>query len=101
MRLNTRLNETSGRNEILVPIRMLLQDANAPAVPVNSAADRALAAENTRLKEEIKNIHASATYRIGRAVTWLPRKVRGGVRCYQEHGMRYTLRRAKEHLQKR
>ena len=36
--------------------------------------------------------------RIGRAVTWLPRKIRGGVRCCRDHGVGYTLRRALYHL---
>jgi len=36
--------------------------------------------------------------RIGRAVTWLPRKVRGGVQCYRDHGVGYTLRRALYHI---
>ena len=43
-------------------------------------------------------VHASASFRIGRVITWLPRKIRGGVRCYKEHGMRYTVRRTFEHL---
>lgn len=43
-------------------------------------------------------IRASWSYRIGRAVTWLPRKVRGGVRCLRENGFSYTLRRVKEHI---
>lgn len=30
------------------------------------------------------------SYRIGRAITWLPRKLRGGVRCIREHGLKYT-----------
>lgn len=41
--------------------------------------------------QEIQNIHNSWTYRIGRVITWLPRMIRGGVRCFQEHGLSYTL----------
>jgi len=43
--------------------------------------------------DEAALIRASATYKIGRAVTFLPRKLRGGVRCLQENGLRYTLNR--------
>ena len=48
--------------------------------------------------QEVDNIHRSATYRIGRAITWLPRMVRGFARCYREHGWRYTWRRVVAHI---
>lgn len=47
---------------------------------------------------ELARVRASWSYRIGRIITWLPRKVRGGIRCYQEHDLRYTLWRVKCHL---
>ena len=39
-----------------------------------------------------------AAFRIGLAVTWLPRKVKGGIRCLRENGLAYTLRRGLFHL---
>lgn len=48
--------------------------------------------------QEVENIHRSATYRIGRVITWVPRMARGFVRCYREHGWRYTWRRVVAHL---
>ena len=51
-----------------------------------------------QLIREIEGIHASVTYKVGRFITWLPRNVRGCVRCYQEHGFRYTLWRIREHF---
>ncbi|NLG05315.1 MAG: glycosyltransferase, partial [Clostridia bacterium] len=57
-----------------------------------------LKAEIHRLELEIRSIHLSATYRIGRFFTWIPRKVRGGIRCYREHGLGYTLNRVLVHL---
>ena len=42
---------------------------------------------------EIEDIRASATYKIGRFVTWLPRKMRGGIRCWRENGAVYTFKR--------
>lgn len=50
------------------------------------------------LEQEIKNIHSSATYKIGRIITWLPRKIRGGIRCYKQNGARYTFERILVHL---
>jgi len=47
-------------------------------------------------KKEADLIRASVSYRIGRFITYIPRKVRGGIRCYKEHGVGYTLGRVKE-----
>lgn len=44
------------------------------------------------------DIKSSRSYRLGRAVTWLPRKLRGGIRCYRGHGLRYTLHRMLYHI---
>lgn len=50
------------------------------------------------LHKEINAIHDSATYRIGRFITSIPRKVRGAIRCYKEHGWEYTIMRVFSHL---
>lgn len=50
------------------------------------------------LERELASIKGSVSFRLGRALTWLPRKVRGGVRCYKEHGGRYTDERILYHL---
>ncbi len=54
--------------------------------------------QNARLKRELDSVHKSASFRVGRAVTFLPRKLRGGVKCYQEHGAAYTADRLLMHL---
>lgn len=43
-------------------------------------------------------VQASISYKIGRIITFVPRKLRGGVCCLREHGGRYTLRRIKQKL---
>ena len=57
---------------------------------------------NQRLvAQQAKRIHdleSSVSFRLGRAITWLPRKVRGGVRCFKEHGVGYTVRRTLYHM---
>ena len=45
----------------------------------------------------LEDMKASVSFRIGRGITWMPRKLRGGIRCYREHGLRYTARRFLEH----
>lgn len=54
-----------------------------------------LLSENKALKKQIRLIKESWSYRIGRFITFIPRKIRGGIRCYKENGMQYTLNRAK------
>lgn len=40
--------------------------------------------EVSDLKREIYNIHQTKSYRIGRAVTYIPRKIRGGIQDHQD-----------------
>lgn len=47
-------------------------------------------------KDEAQLIRSSWSYKIGRFITFIPRKLRGGIRCYKENGFDYTLRRVKE-----
>lgn len=41
-------------------------------------------------QKEISDLKRSTSFRVGRLVTFLPRKIRGGVRCCKEHGAIYT-----------
>lgn len=43
------------------------------------------------LNREINALKASKSYRVGLAVTFLPRKLRGGYRCLRENGLGYTV----------
>lgn len=43
--------------------------------------------------EQLQEIELSCSYRIGRFLTFIPRKIRDGFRCYKEHGLIYTLKR--------
>lgn len=54
-----------------------------------------------KLKKELQSIRNSKSYRIGRGVTYLPRKLRGGILCYKQHGVKYTLNRIKSKIQKK
>lgn len=59
-----------------------------------------IAKDNIRntLQKEINALNSSWSYRIGRVITFVPRKIRGGIRCYQENGLRYTIRRLGQKL---
>lgn len=43
-------------------------------------------------------VHDSVSFRVGRAITWAPRKVRGGIQCYRDNGAGYTFRRVLYHV---
>lgn len=50
------------------------------------------------LQSQLNMIYQSKAYRLGQLLTYIPRKFRGGIRCYQEHGLRYTVWRLKEKI---
>ena len=50
------------------------------------------------LQYDLDCVHNSVSFRFGRAATWLPRKVRGGVWCLRDHGIGYTVRRLLYHM---
>ena len=57
--------------------------------------EQALAIMENKLKcaqQELRDLRNSVSFRIGRAITFVPRKIRGGFRCVKEHGLGYTLR---------
>lgn len=51
------------------------------------------------LQSQLNAVYQSRSYKLGRALTYIPRKIRGGIRCYQEHGLRYTLNRIKQKIE--
>lgn len=50
------------------------------------------------VERELQAVQASWSYRIGRGMTFFPRKLRGGVRCLKEHGGKYTISRLFEKI---
>ncbi|OOB79962.1 MAG: hypothetical protein BEN18_02215 [Epulopiscium sp. Nuni2H_MBin001] len=48
--------------------------------------------------EELNAIKSGWSFRIGRIITLLPRKLKGGIYCYKEHGVRYTITRINHHV---
>ena len=49
-------------------------------------------------KAEVEQESHPVSLRIGLFITWLPRKIKGGIRCLREHDLGYTLRRCLYHL---
>lgn len=49
--------------------------------------------ELKKYKKQIEDVKNGYSFRIGRVITYLPRKIRGGIKCYKEHGAKYTVKR--------
>ena len=54
----------------------------------------------TKNNQSIKDIkqHSFSNSKSSFFILWIGQKIVGGIRCYQEHGLRYTLRRLKEQI---
>ena len=75
------------------------KEVSTPKAPSNTApVIQQITYKPRHTISEADLIRASWSYRIGRFITFIPRKIRGGIRCYQEHGLLYTLRRLKEQI---
>ena len=48
------------------------------------------------LRTELECMKNSLSFKVGRVITWGPRKIRGGYMCIKEHGLIYTLKLALE-----
>lgn len=51
-----------------------------------------------KLQRELNALRNSRSFKIGRMITFLPRKIRGGIKCYKDHGFKYTFNRVLVHL---
>ena len=78
----------------------LIQAENELCSLQKQSQQRLIQAENElcSLQKQISDLQKSYSFRIGRFITFVPRKVRGGVQCYRDHGAYYTLRRALYHM---
>ena len=54
--------------------------------------------KNKELEQDLNNIKKGYSFRIGRIITWLPRKIRGGIQCYRDNGLKYTIKRTLYHI---
>lgn len=54
--------------------------------------------ELKKYKKQLEDVKSGYSFRIGRVITFIPRKIRGGIKCYKEHGIKYTVKRIGEKL---
>ena len=54
--------------------------------------DKWLVKTEKKYESEIKSLKSSTAYRVGMVVTWPARKVRGGIKCLRENGIKYTAK---------
>ena len=48
-------------------------------------------AHSRRVNKELTDIKNSVSFKLGRFLTYIPRKIRGGIKCYLENGLKYTV----------
>ncbi|OON95264.1 MAG: hypothetical protein ATN36_00955 [Epulopiscium sp. Nele67-Bin005] len=73
-----------------------LQCEEQDSIKVNEIKDVLIKLSSTT--EELNAIKSGWSFRIGRIITLLPRKLKGGIYCYKEHGVRYTITRINHHV---
>ena len=49
--------------------------------------------ENECLKKEMSDLRNSYSFKVGRIITYFPRKLRGAIWCCRDHGLLYTVHR--------
>ena len=57
-------------------------------------------AKYEQLRQDFDAMRNGMSFRLGRVITWFPRKIRGGIRCWREHGLIYTIKRFLVKLQR-
>lgn len=50
------------------------------------------------MRNDLYNVRTSFFFKIGSAITYIPRMIRDVIRCYKQHGLSYTLQRSKVRL---
>ena len=48
--------------------------------------------ETNKLKRQLKKIKQSKSYKIGRKITLPARLIKGGIKCWKQHGFTYTCK---------
>lgn len=79
---------------IVLPLRVIIEKLlNCDAKCMKEKDFISIQKDNIILGNKINDIENSYSFRIGRTITFFPRKIRGAIRCYNEHGFVYTIER--------
>lgn len=85
-KLLEKYNSYYGKNTLLQ--KLCISNANSEPMSIET---QKLRQQLKRARHEKKEIEASIDYRIGRLITWFPRKIRGGIQCLADNGWKYTV----------
>ena len=94
-----RIEKLNGENSVLIDEKdKLCQSIGVLEEKVRTLENSiiVLNLEKVQLRENINILENTFSFKIGRFITFIPRKMRGGIRCYRENGLTYTLKRCKE-----
>ena len=78
-----------------------LRNAQREAVSIPTHSEKNVQVLQNKLcqkEQELQDIRSSISFKTGRTLTFVPRKLRGGIQCYRDHGADYTLRRSLYHM---
>lgn len=93
---NIRLSNGLSIKERLYIGTELLESSSQNDDKMNSECNR-LKNDLSRIQYDFQCMRESVSFRVGRIITWGPRKIRGLLRCLADHGLVYTCRRIIEH----
>ncbi len=99
--LSTLYNAVYNRSPYADKPLVLEGDPLVASEAVRVEQERRIAEQDRQIFDQanfINDMQKSLSFRIGRVITWLPRKLRGGARCLRENGFSYTLRRIPAHF---
>ncbi len=82
----------------LFPKQSSFENYDVAYLSEKSAEADKLKRQVARLQYDLDCVHNSVSFRVGRAITFIPRKLRGGVQCVKDHGAGYTVRRTLYHM---
>lgn len=78
-------------------VQKKLNQTRAELKRTKTELKRAKTKLKTSRQKEAKLRH-SLSYRVGKVITWLPRKCKRFVRCLRKHGLSHTIRKCLEHI---
>ena len=83
------LNEMNVKYQAVLHANAQLKESNLRLKTMNQQYKHKLLAT----RRELVGVKGSLSFRIGRIITYIPRKIRGIIRCSREHGIGYTIKR--------
>jgi glycosyltransferase involved in cell wall biosynthesis len=83
-----------------IPAYQHMAESNRNLQRISSTANQ-LMQENINCKRQIEDLVNNRSFKLGRLLTFIPRKIRGAIRCYRSQGLRGVVQLCKKRLQEK